>query len=153
MDLPEIRRQPNRRAAWVALALVGAMLPGCAEKPPPAPPVQQHARLFASDLEGGAKNCTVPQLKLEPGKGIPAAMQVGNDGGWCAISVTQDGKPYAAGLLTQPPAHGKVYIHPVGDDSRIDYTPELGFSGADSFVVTLLPGEPVIRVSVTVTPK
>ena len=53
-------------------------------------------------------------------------MQVGNDGGWCGITVAQDGKPYDAGLLTQAPEHGKVYIHPVGDATRIDYTPDLG---------------------------
>ena len=45
-----------------------------------------------------------------------------------------------------------VYIHPVGDDTRIDYTPDLGFSGIDSFVVRLLPGNPVLRVNVTVAP-
>jgi len=149
--LLEIRRQPNRHAPWVALALIGAGLQGCAEPPPPPPPAQ-HARVFASDFQGGAKSCTVPKLKLESGKEVPAAMQVGNDRGWCGITVAQDGNPYAAGLLEQPPAHGRVYIHPVGDDTRIDYTPDLGFSGADSFVVKLLPGEPVIRVSVTVTP-
>jgi hypothetical protein len=150
MDLLEIRRPPNRRAAWVAFALVGAVLQGCAERPPP--PVQ-HSRLFASDLEGGAKTCDVPKLKLDTGKEVSARMQVGNDGGWCGITLAQDSRPYDAGLLTQPPEHGSVYIHPVGDDTRIDYTPEPGFSGADSFVVKLLPGNPVLRVSVTVTPR
>ncbi|MGA3398583.1 MAG: Ig-like domain-containing protein [Acetobacteraceae bacterium] len=148
----DIKQQPNRRAAWVALALVGAVLQGCAEKPPSPPPAQSHARLFASDFEGGARNCDVPKLKLDAGKEFSASMQVGNDGGWCGITVTQGGKPYDAGLLTQAPEHGSVYIHPVGDDTRIDYTPEPGFSGADSFVVKLLPGSPVLRVNVTVAP-
>ncbi|HEY3848408.1 MAG TPA: hypothetical protein VGL95_14975 [Acetobacteraceae bacterium] len=79
-------------------------------------------------------------------------MQVGNDGGWCAISVALDGKPYNTGLLTQPPEHGAVYIHPVGENTRIDYTPDSGFSGADAFVARLLPGAPTLRVNVTVAP-
>jgi len=147
MDLLGFTRQPH---LWVALALTGMALQGCAQKAPPA--AEQHARLFASDFEGGAKRCIVPKLTLQAGKESPAAMRVGNDGGWCGITVAQDGQPYAAGLLEQSPGHGKVYIHPVGDDTRIDYTPELGFAGADSFVVKLLPGAPVIRVSVTVSP-
>lgn len=78
-------------------------------------------------------------------------MRVANDGGWCAISVQLDGQPYAAGLLTDPPAHGKVYIHPVGNFTRIDYTPDSGFTGTDSFVVQLIPGNPALRTTVTVT--
>jgi hypothetical protein len=150
MDLLEIRRQPNRLAAWVALILAGAMLQGCAGKP--APPAQPQARLFASDFQGGAKTCVVSKFELAPGKEAAASMQVGNDGGWCGISVAVDGKPYDTGLLTQPPEHGAVYIHPVGENTRIDYTPELGFSGADSFVARLLPGDPMLRVNVTVAP-
>jgi hypothetical protein len=149
MDLLNTRRQPNGHAAWVALALVAVVLQGCAKHEQPA---QQHARLFASDFEGGAKTCTVPKLKLEPGKDVSADMQMGNDGGWCGITVAQDGKPYDTGLLTQLPEHGTVYIHPVGDNTRIDYTPERGFSGADSFVVRLLSGDPTLRVNVTVAP-
>lgn len=152
MDLLEIRQSSNGRAACLALALAGVVLQGCAEKPALAP-AQPHARLFASDFQGGAKACVVPKLKLEPGKEVAASMKVGNDGGWCGITVGQDGKPYDAGLLTQAPAHGEVYIHPVGDDTRIDYTPELGFSGADLFVVRLLPGSPVLRVTVAVAPR
>jgi hypothetical protein len=151
MDLGNITQQPIRSAAWVALALAGAVLQGCAEKPAP-PPAQSQTRLFASDFEGGAKSCIVPKIKLDAGKEFSASMQLANDGGWCGITVAQDGKPYEAGLLTQAPEHGNVYIHPVGDDTRIDYTPELGFSGADTFVVTLLPGKPALRVTVTVTP-
>jgi hypothetical protein len=151
MDLLDIRWQPARRTAWIALALLGVVLQGCAEKPP-APAAQSQTRLFASDFQGGAKNCVAPKLKLDAGKEFSASMQVGNDGGWCGILVAQDDKPYEAGLLTQAPEHGNVYIHPVGDATRIDYTPEPGFSGADSFVVTLLPGRPVLRVNVSVAP-
>jgi len=92
----------------------------------------------------------VPKVSLAPGKVTPVAMQVGNDGGWCGISVALDGHPYAAGLLSTPATHGRVHIHPVGDNTRIDYTPDRGFIGSDSFIVTLLPGRPVLRVGVTV---
>lgn len=78
-------------------------------------------------------------------------MTVGNDGGWCAFTVAQPGpQPFAAGLLTEEPAHGRVYIHPVGDNTRIDYTPDAGYVGPDAFIVTLLPGRAVIRATVSV---
>jgi hypothetical protein len=81
-------------------------------------------------------------------------MTVGNDGGWCAITVTQPhGEPFDAGLLTQRPLHGKVLIHKVGDATRIDYTPDPNFTGTDSFAVSLIPGDPVIRAAVTVVPR
>ena len=60
-------------------------------------------------------------------------------------------QPYTSALLTARPTHGTVYIHPVGDDTRIDYTPDRGFAGSDSFVVRLIPGDPSLRVAVTVT--
>jgi hypothetical protein len=41
-------------------------------------------------------------------------------------------------------------IHQVGDDTRIDYTPDRGFTGTDSFAVKLIPGNAVIRITVTV---
>jgi hypothetical protein len=85
------------------------------------------------------------------GRTVEATMRVANDGGWCAISLQLDGQPYSAGLLTEPPARGKVYIHPVGNFTRIDYTPDAGFSGTDRFVVQLIPGNPVLRTTVTVT--
>ncbi len=145
----DMKRSPNRWIAWAALALGGAVLQGCAEK---AAPAQSQTRLFASDFQGGAKNCVAPKLKLDAGKEVEASLQVGNDGGWCGIILALDDRPYGAGLLTQAPEHGAVYIHPVGDATRIDYTPDRGFSGQDAFVVRLLPGSPVLRVNVAVAP-
>ena len=78
-------------------------------------------------------------------------MTVGNDSGWCAISVHQPGPaPFAAGLLTTPATHGRVYIHPVGYDTRIDYTPDPGYAGPDRFLVTLLPDHSEVQANVTV---
>ena len=136
----------RRTAGWMILGLA-ALLQGCAQSPPPAPA----ARLFASDLSGSAKACDVGKVSPAAGQTAPVTMKLGNDGGWCAITVNDGGKPFAAGLLSAPPAHGKVLIHTVGDDTRIDYTPQTQFTGPDSFSVQLLPGSATLNVSVTVT--
>ena len=135
-------------AGWLAIAAAVLLLQGCAEKPPSGPPV----RLFAVDQAGAAKTCTSPKVTPAAGQTTDAALKLGNDGGWCAITVNNGGKPFAAGLLTTPPVHGKVLIHTVGNDTRIDYTPEARFAGTDSFIVRLIPGDPTIRASVTVGP-
>ncbi|MGH7155255.1 MAG: Ig-like domain-containing protein [Acetobacteraceae bacterium] len=139
------RMTPRYRAALMLAGL--AFLASCMEQPAP---VASGARLYAIDLSGGAKHCVVPKVVLAPGKVTPVTMQVGNDGGWCGITVALDGHPYAAGLLSTQAAHGRVHIHPVGDNTRIDYTPDSRFVGPDSFVVTLLPGRPAIHATVTV---
>ncbi len=138
-------------AAWCGAAAV-ALLAGCT--PPPAPAVVSTTRVYAIDLAGAAKSCKVLPEKpvLAPGKTTPVAMTVGNGGGWCAVSVAQAGPhPYAAGLLVARPAHGTAYIHTVGDDTRIDYTPDPGYAGPDAFTVSLIPDDPTLRVAVTVT--
>jgi hypothetical protein len=125
-----------------------ALLAGCAKAPPPAPATRE----YAIDLAGAARQCTVGPLAPVAGKEVAARMAVGNDGGWCAFTVAQPGPhPYAAGLLTEQPAHGRVYVHPVGDNTRIDYTPDVGYVGPDAFTVELLPAHAVIRATVSVT--
>ncbi|HEX2940611.1 MAG TPA: Ig-like domain-containing protein [Rhodopila sp.] len=136
-------------SAWLGLILTGMMLQGCAQK---AAAPGSTTRIYAADVQGGAKQCSVPKLDLSAGKTTEAAMNVGNDGGWCALTVHQPGpKPYDAGLLTSRAAHGSVLIHQVGDDTRIDYTPDRGFAGTDSFTVKLIPGDASIHATVTVT--
>jgi hypothetical protein len=131
-----------------ALALLGAalVLQACEQKPPAA----SGTRMFQADLAGAAKNCSVPKVAPVAGQEAPVTMKMGNDGGWCAITVDNGGKPFDAGLLVTEPAHGKVYIHSVGDDTRIDYTPVARFAGTDAFAVRLLPGGAVLRANVTV---
>jgi Bacterial Ig domain len=137
-----------RRILWLtACAAACSALAGCARPGP----VSYGTPVFSVDMTGGARQCVASHPQLISGTTVEATMRVGNDGGWCGISVQLDGQPYAAGLLTESPAHGKVFIHPVGDSTRIDYTPEAGFTGTDRFVVQLIPGNAAIRATVTVT--
>jgi Big-like domain-containing protein len=132
--------------AGVAMIGLAVLLQGCAPQARPA----SGTRLFATDFAGGAKNCNVPKVSPTAGKETPATMTVGNDGGWCGITVDNNGHPYSAGLLATRPTHGQVYIHSVGDATRIDYTPNKGYAGTDSFTVRLLPGDAAVRATVTV---
>ncbi len=142
----------TRPLAWLALLLTGIALQGCGQNAGGVAGSQQ--RLYAADLTGAAKSCDVPKIGPVNGQTVNAAVRVANDGGWCGLPVHQDGpKPFDAGLLTGRPAHGNVLIHTVGDDTRIDYTPDRGFSGPDSFSVKLVPGNATIHISVTVVPE
>jgi len=143
---------PSSAPRLAALALL-ALLAGCAAPPKPRP-TGPAPRLYAIDLQGAAKFCKVAPVKPQADKTVAATMTVGNDRGWCAITVhrTEAGaaEPYAAGLLTARAEHGRVYIHTVGADTRIDYTPVAGYAGPDQFTVSLLPDGAAIQVSVTV---
>jgi hypothetical protein len=130
----------------LALAATALLLQACAQRPPAAP----GARVFQADLAGAAKSCSVPQVTPAVGQETPVPIKMGNDGGWCAITVNNAGKPFDAGLLVTEPTHGKAYIHTVGDETRIDYTPDPRFAGSDSFAVKLIPGNAILRASVTV---
>jgi hypothetical protein len=139
----------GNRAVWLAIMAMTAGLGGCAQQVPTAAP---SARVFAVDQAGGARNCTVPGVVPVAGKETTVAMKFGNDGGWCAITVANAGKPFDAGLLATAPAHGKVLIHTVGSETRIDYTPAPRFTGTDAFAVRLIPGDAVLQARVTVGP-
>lgn len=132
----------------LAIAATALLLEACAPKAPSAPP----PRVFAADMTGAAKSCTVPPVTPVAGRMLDVAMKVANDGGWCAITVNNNGQPYEAGLLTTEPQHGKPLIHTVGNDTRIDYTPSPRYAGPDAFTVQLIPGNATLRVAITVTP-
>jgi hypothetical protein len=137
----------HHRLLWLAIAATALLLQACAQQPSgPAP------RVFAADMTGAAKVCTAPPVTPAAGRTIDAAIKLGNDGGWCAITVNNNGRPFDAGLLAGAPQHGKVLIHTVGNDTRIDYTPTARYAGADAFSVRLLPGDATIKVTATVTP-
>jgi hypothetical protein len=148
------RRPPHpgatRSLAWLTLFLAGAVLQACG--PNAAGPAGSRLRTYAADLAGGAKLCEVPKIAPANGQTNEAAVKLANDGGWCGLTVHLDGpKPYQAGLLVARPAHGTVLIHEVGDETRIDYTPDRGFAGTDTFTVKLIPGNAMIKVAATVT--
>ena len=110
----------HRQFGLAVAATTALLLQACAEKPGRSGP-----RIFDADMAGGAKTLHVPKIAPAAGRRTTSVeVKLGNDGGWCAITVNNGGKPYAAGLLSTPPAHGKVLIHTVGNDTRIDYTPD-----------------------------
>ncbi len=137
-----------RTMTWIAVLMTGMLLQACAPQPGRT---ASGARVYAADLTGQSKTCEVPKLSPVPGQTTDTAIKLDNDGGWCGLPLQQpDAKPFEAGLLSARPSHGSVMIHQVGDDTRVDYTPDRGFTGNDSFAVTLIPGEAVIRISVSV---
>jgi hypothetical protein len=140
---------PRHTTLFFALATAGALLQGC-DAPKPS---GSSARLYEVDFKGPAKTCEAPKQKPAAGKTTEATMKVGSDGGWCGLTVANDGKPFAAGLLTARAEHGKVLVRSVGTDTRIDYTPEFGFAGTDRFAVELLPGSAQVHVAVTAVPR
>jgi hypothetical protein len=115
--------------------------------------VQQPAwnGIFAVDAAGGARTCVAGPASPPDGKAILDQVQTSNEGGWCGIIASRGGKAYDAYLLVTRPTHGKVYAHHVGASTRIDYTPDHGFTGTDNFAVRLIPGDAVIEGAVTVT--
>lgn len=145
------RASTVRRVAEAVLLMTGVALAGCSH--PASGPAASTLRVYAVDLSGAAKVCNVPNV--DPVAHATAAVEIkmANDGGWCGLPVHQEGpKPFGAGLLEKRAVHGDVLIHEVGDDSRIDYTPDRGFAGKDAFVVRLIPGDATLRVSVIVAP-
>jgi hypothetical protein len=147
-------RRPNcpsatRSFAWLALLLASTLLQACGPNPTPA---GSRLRVFAADVTGAAQSCEAHEIAPAAGQTTEAAIKLANDGGWCGLPAHQEGpKPFEAGLLAVRPAHGNVLIHEVGDNTRIDYTPDRGFSGTDSFAVKLIPGDAKVNVSVVVT--
>jgi len=149
------RRSGSLGRAVALLAAATAALAACAQPQRAAAPAAPAARAYYVDQQGGARVCTVPQgpLTLSGGAPTEARMVVGNDGGWCGIAVAQPGpRPYTAGLVSARPAHGRLHVRTVGDRTRVDYIPDAGFAGSDSFAVNLLPGGAQLRVAVTVEP-
>ena len=134
-------------APFCALALTALLSAACSQTPSQQMPA---ARLYAIDQTGGAKSCIAASTQLIDGKPANIPMSVGNDGGWCGVTLVRADGPYSAGLLTARPAHGRVYIHTVGSVTRIDYTPAAGYSGTDSFTVKMVPGDATASISVTV---
>jgi hypothetical protein len=138
----------NRLSISAATLVLAALALQACEKPGPAPAISG-ARLYSHDMEGKASLCAVPNnVLIVDGKDNALSMTTGGNG-WCGIPLRGPGGAYSAGLLTQHAQNGKVYVHTVGDDTRIDYIPKAGTVVADTFVVRLIPGDAIVRVTVT----
>jgi len=131
-------------SAWLCLAATAVLGLGCVQQP-------VWDGIFTIDKTGGAKTCVAPAAAPADNQAVLVQMQVSNEGGWCGISANHGGAAFDSYLLVARPAHGTVYAHHVGANTRIDYTPDPGFAGADKFAVRLIPGNAEIQAAVTVT--
>lgn len=148
---PTLRTGMIKQIAGTSLLVTTLLLAGCSQNAGTGPGASKF-RVYAADVTGSAKVCSAPKINPTSGKTTEATITVANDGGWCGLLAGQEGpKPFDAGLLAVRPAHGSVTIHSVGDDTRLDYTPDRKFTGSDSFTVKLIPGTATVHVAVTVT--
>ena len=137
------------RTQTVLLTALGLILQGCAAIQPTTP--VSHATRYSTDMVNKAAVCSfTPIDPVKDGAVNPVTLTTGG-GGWCGFGVSQNGQPYTAGLLSKRARFGKVHIHTVGDDTRIDYTSYERAVTADSFTVRLIPGDATITVNVTPT--
>jgi hypothetical protein len=110
-------------------------LSACAPKPPV---------LQASDPrnDGIAKVCTPTNPDTSKPGPYTAAIAMSNDG-WCGVSaVDSSGKPFSLALVRVRPSHGRVFNQEVANVRRVEYTPDAGYTGADSFTVALRSSQP-----------
>jgi hypothetical protein len=134
-------------AKYLAAPLLAAtLLAACTQQA--APVLGPRNPVYSTDLRGKAAVCTAPDVAITEGKSATATIATGG-GGWCGVNVTMGGNPLTAGLLTQAPKNGKVYIHTVGDATRVDYTPAGAGVTGDAFTVTFIPGNETMQVTVT----
>ena len=135
------------QARRLALPWMAALaLAACTQQPGALTASSRHPT-YSTDLAGKAASCTAPDVQLTQGQPAMGTIETGG-GGWCGIAVTRGGDALTAGLLTQAPRAGKVYIHTVGDVTRVDYTPT-GAVVADAFAVQFIPGDETMRVTVS----
>jgi hypothetical protein len=134
-------------------AMLALLLQGCAQ--PPAPVVAPPAPLPPHAGPPPARLCTVSPFSVKTGGTADIAMVVSHEGGYCAATLTDDqGKPYDAPLVPVQPLHGIDHIVKYNGKTSVEYTPQPGYVGHDSFIVKLIergqPGYTTLNVSVTV---
>jgi hypothetical protein len=117
----------------IAIAVTAIAVTGCATPQVQAPGPTE-------DLNVGiAKTCTPTAVDLSASNTASATIAMTNDG-WCALHVKQkDGQPYLLGLVKASPAHGRILIQKIGGETRIEYTADERYVGADKFTVALRP--------------
>jgi len=133
----------------------GFALQACAPKPlppappPPPPPPPPHIG------PPKAAECTVAPFHVTDGGTAAVVMHVSGEGGYCAATLTAaSGKPYDAPLVPVVPRHGTPRVVKYDGKTSVEYVPDAGFSGHDSFVVHLIvkgsPAYTTLNVEVTV---
>jgi hypothetical protein len=132
----------------LAAAAAAIALQGCASKPPPVVAPSEDLNI------GIAKSCTFTPVQAGPGGGASSSITMTNDG-WCAVRLTEaDGQPYALGFIRQRPEHGTILIQKLGGQTRLEYTANPGYVGADAFTAALRPrsggADTTVQVTVTV---
>jgi len=130
--------------AWLGFSAIALLTQGCAQS------AGVWNGIFSVDVAGEAKTCVAQPASPPDGKTVLDQMQM-TDSGWCGIIASRDGRAFDSYLLVTRPSHGKIFVHHVGTRTRIDYTPDKGFTGTDSFAVRMIPGDAVIEGAVTVT--
>jgi hypothetical protein len=139
------------RIAACGLTL-GVLLQGCEKPvvipPPPPPPLPPHAG------PPPAKLCSVSPFSVKDGGTADVQMTVSHEGGYCAATLTaDDGQPFDAPLVPVVPLRGIAHVIKYNGKTSIEYAPQPGFTGHDSFVVKLIvrgrPGYTVVNMSVT----
>jgi hypothetical protein len=136
---------------------VGIALAGCAPKPG-APLAEAPAALPPHAGPPPAATCHVEPFKVPDGGSTTVNLTVSNEGGYCAATLTAgNGRPFDAPLVPVLPLHGTPRVIKYNGQTSVEYTPEPGFSGHDSFIVKLIlkgqPGYTTLNMSVTVAAK
>ena len=107
--------------------------------------------------EGIARSCTASPVDVSASASATATMVTSNEGGWCAIKVSEkDGQAFATGLVRIRPEHGRLYVEKAGAQTRVQYYPAAGYAGADTFTIGLRSrsagtADATVKVNVTVS--
>ncbi len=131
----------------IAIAASVLALQGCATQAP-------GPQVAGEDLNIGiAKTCTASKVDLAAAS--PTATITMTNDGWCAVRlVEKDGQPFQLGLVRTRPEHGHVLIQKLGGETRLEYSADNRYVGADRFTVALrskTQGAPDTAVQVAVT--
>jgi hypothetical protein len=97
----------------------------------------------------------VAPFTVKDGGTADVTMTLSNEGGYCAATLTaKDGQPFAAGLVPVTPLHGIPRVVKYNGKTSVEYSPQQGYIGHDSFIVKLIVrGQPeftVLNMSVDV---
>ncbi len=133
------------------------ILASCAPTPPPPAPPAPPPPLPPHFGPPPAGSCKIAPFHAAEGHETEVLMTVGNDGGYCAATLTTAaGQPYDAPLVPAngKPEHGLVRVVKYNGKTSVEYTPDAGYAGHDHFAVRLIirgtAGYTTLNVSITV---